>query len=608
MDRNQVIGLSLLVVLLTVYMYFNTSQQKKLEAEKNARIEAQRDSLAQLDTLHNDLSDTALAVQSSIDTQSGSVINDTSASAQIVSIANDNLQIDFNTKGASPIKANLLKYKTFYGDSLILFDGPQNHLSFLLPLANKTVSTQDVIFTPSIRENSIVFTASAEGTPVQISYSLRPDQYLMDMELRIDGQLVNKPIYADWQNTILPSEQDLKNERNTSHFYYREKESKDVDYYTMKEEVEEEYDEVMDWISIKPAFFNNTLIAEQGIKELKAKSNYKKEDSSLVAQTSIEFALAQTPDNVYKMQMLIGPNSYDSLKTYQLGLEKIIPMGRGIFEFVKYINRGLILPVFEFLSKFIRNYGVIIMILTLFIRLLLSFFTYRSYLSQAKMQALKPELDELKEKHKGDQQKLSAEQMKLYQQAGVNPLGGCLPSLLQLPFLIAMYSFFPSALELRQKAFLWCKDLSSYDSILSWDAHIPLLSTFYGNHISLFTVLLTVSSLLLAIYSSSMTADNNNPALKYLPYVMPVMFLGFFNNMAAGLTFYYFFSNLISLTQQYVIKNYVINPDKIRAQIEENKSKPKAKSGFAERLAQMQEQNTERKKKMEQMRQQQKKK
>ena len=263
----------------------------------------------------------------------------------------------------------------------------------------------------------------------------------------------------------------------------------------------------------------------------------------------------------------------------------MVPLGFGIMAFVKYINKWLIIPIFNILSQFISNYGIIIMLMTIIIRLLLSFFTYKSYLSAAKMRVLKPELDELRAKIGDDQQKMGMEQMKLYRTAGVNPLGGCLPTLFQLPILFAMYYFFPTSIELRQESFLWANDLSTYDSVLDLPFNIP----FYGAHVSLFTLLMTASSLFLALYNRNMTAqDPNNPMLKWMPYIFPFLLIGVFNKMAAALTFYYFFSNMISIAQQFIIQKYVINEASIHKQIQENRNKPATPSKWAQKLEEMQ--------------------
>jgi YidC/Oxa1 family membrane protein insertase len=266
-------------------------------------------------------------------------------------------------------------------------------------------------------------------------------------------------------------------------------------------------------------------------------------------------------------------------------MDEMVPLGFGIMAFVKYINRWVIIPIFYFLSSFVSNYAVIIMLMTLLIRLFLSFFTYKSYLSSAKMRVLKPELDELRAKIGDDQQKFGMEQMKLYRSAGVNPLGGCLPMLFQLPILLSIYYIFPSFIEFRQKSFLWADDLSTYDSIFNFGFEIP----FYGDHISLFTLLMTASSLFLALYNRNMTPqDPNNPMLKYMPYIFPIILMGVFNKMAAALTFYYTFSNLLSIAQQFIIQKYFIDEKAIHKQLQENKTKPPTQSKWAQKLEEMQ--------------------
>ena len=287
-------------------------------------------------------------------------------------------------------------------------------------------------------------------------------------------------------------------------------------------------------------------------------------------------------------QIYYGPNEFSILKTYGYGMQNVINLGQGMYAFVKYINRFIIIPVFDLIKKSGVSLGLAIALLTIVIRLLTSPLVYTSYLSGAKMKALRPELDVLKAKYKDDQQAFSMEQMKLFRTAGVNPLGGCIPALLQIPIFFSLYSFFNANIDLRGQSFWWAKDLSTYDSILNF-GHIPLISSVYGSHVSLFTLLAVATSLLISIYSMSMTPDQNNPMLKYMPYIFPFFLLGIFNGLPAALTWYYTVSNVITLILQYVIQHYIINHDKILAQIEENKKKPKSKSKWQERLEQMQE-------------------
>ena len=266
-------------------------------------------------------------------------------------------------------------------------------------------------------------------------------------------------------------------------------------------------------------------------------------------------------------------------------MEDLVNLGQGVYAFVKYLNRWVVLPVFGVFTKWFMNYGLAIMFLTIFIRVLTSPLVYSSYVSGAKMRALKPELDALKAKFGGDQQAFSMEQMKLYRIAGVNPLGGCIPALLQIPIFFSLYSFFNSNISLRGVPFLWSHDLSAYDAVLTWSFNIPGL----GNHLSMFTVLAVVTSFLTSLYSMSNTPDQGNPAMKYMPYIFPIMLLGLFNGLPSALTWYYTVSNVITLILQFVIMRFIINHDKILAEIEANKKKPKSKSKWQERFEQMQE-------------------
>jgi YidC/Oxa1 family membrane protein insertase len=292
------------------------------------------------------------------------------------------------------------------------------------------------------------------------------------------------------------------------------------------------------------------------------------------------------------LQLYYGPSDYNVLKAYDNKMENIVPYGNGIFSFVKYINRYFLLPVFNFLKGNVASMGIVILLLTLFIRLLTSPILYKSYLSGAKMKVLKPEVDLLKAKHTDksgtlDQQAFSMEQMKLWKSAGVSPLGGCLPALLQIPIFMSLYYFFQSNIALRGQSFLWAKDLAAYDSIYN----LPFDMPFYGDHVSLFTLTATATSLLISIYSMSNMQDNSNPVMKYMPYIFPVLLLGVFNKLPSALTWYYTVSNSITLILQIVIQKYIINHEKILAQIEENKKRPVKQSKLQQKMQEMQEAN-----------------
>jgi len=589
MDRNSVIGFGLLVLLLIGYIVYNQQSQTKYLEQKKA------DSIAYAKAHPKPVVDSAALL-----TTAGSVadsVNDSVHNAlpaayrgqsQMVTLENKNIVLQFDTKGAHPVSANLKEYTTYDKKPLYLFKGKENELSAVLPINNGAVATGDLYFTPTETtapngDKVLDFVADlGAGKQVHMKYTLPAEGYMLQANIGLVGMSA-KSLPLTWQTQALHTEKDVTNERMNSQVYYHLK-NDDHDYYTISNKEKFEVDEKAHWLGLRVQYFATALIADDGFNQIKVSSTTQLEDKNIVAlnNNTIDLPLNANQAN---LKWYIGPNHYKTLRSYKIGLDEMVPLGYGIMAFVKYINKWLIIPIFNVLSTFISNYGVIIMLMTIIIRLILSFFTYKSYLSAAKMRVLKPELDELRAKYGDDQQKFGMEQMKLYRTAGVNPLGGCLPTLFQLPILFAMYYFFPTSIELRQEKFLWANDLSTYDSI----ANLPFNIPFYGDHVSLFTLLMTASSLFLALYNRNMTAqDPNNPMMKWMPYIFPFLLIGVFNKMAAALTFYYFFSNMISIAQQFIIQKYIINEKAIHAQIQENKNKPATPSKWTQRLEQMQ--------------------
>jgi YidC/Oxa1 family membrane protein insertase len=589
MDRNQIIGFSLLAALLIAYVFYNSSEQRKFEAKKKADSTA----LAKAHPLPV-IDSSKLANINATDTLNDSLQKSLPAAyhgqAETVTLENSKLTLQFSTKGGYPTTALIKDYKTYDQKPLYLFNGDGNKLSLVLPINNGSVATSDLYFTSQKTAGAdgaqnLVFTADLEGgKQVMITYSLPKDDYMMQCRIQTVGMpATNMPLH--WETTTLHTEKDITNERTNSQVYYRFMNG-DHDYFTVTQDKKEELEQKTNWVGFRTHFFNSTIIANNGFTNADINTTTKLEGNH-VAHNKTVFTIAANPGNqqATDLKWYIGPNHYSTLKSYHLDLENMVPLGYGIMSFVKYINKWLIIPIFNVLSRFIGNYGVIIMLMTIIIRLILSFFTYKSYLSAAKMRVLKPEIDALRAKYADDQQKFGMEQMKLFRTAGVNPLGGCLPTLFQMPILFAMYYFFPSSIELRQEHFLWANDLSTYDSI----AKLPFTIPFYGDHVSLFTLLMTASSFFLALYNRNMTAqDPNNPMMKWMPFVFPFLLIGVFNKMAAALTFYYFFSNMISITQQFIIQKYIINEKKIHAQIQENKNKPVQQSKWQQRLEDIQ--------------------
>ena len=603
MDRNQVTGFALLALLLVGYLFYNQHEQKVFLAQKQA------DSIAFAKAHPRAKVDSNLAVTKSADTTTAD--SATAAlwrtqpalhgQAQIVTLENKKLQLQFSTKGGYPTAAHLKNYKTYDQKPLYLFNGAGNYLSATLPFDNGR-ATADLYFTPVTRDEpngdkTIDFTADlGTGKKVDIIYTLPADDYMMSCKIVLTGLSAGSmPLPVKWQTIGLKTEKDIVAQRGggTLQVYFGDKNS-NYDYFTIKTAEETKHADIAtNWIGFRKQYFSTVLVDDDGFSKMDI--SYKTtEDTTSVAQTTASLQLplkGGSNEQSASLRWYIGPNDYHTLQSYKIGLDNMVPLGYGIMAFVKYINKFALIPIFYFLASFISNYAIIIMLMTIFIRLILSFFTYKSYLSSAKMRVLKPELDELRAKIGDDQQKFSMEQMKLYRSAGVNPLGGCLPMVFQLPILLSMYYMFPSFIEFRQQKFLWATDLSTYDSIFNFGFSIP----FYGDHVSLFTLLMTASSLFLAVYNRNMTPqDPNNPMMKYMPYVFPVILMGVFNKMAAALTFYYTFSNLLSIAQQFIIQKYFINEKAIHAQLQENKNKPATPSKWSQRLEEMQKLQAER--------------
>jgi YidC/Oxa1 family membrane protein insertase len=392
----------------------------------------------------------------------------------------------------------------------------------------------------------------------------------------------------NWGIYIPHQEKGAKNENNYTNLQFKHFQDEDESFSASKQEEKKDIPTKLKWIAYKQQFFSSVIIAGESFSNASMQSDmmpvsdsskYLKHYSSVIA-----INYENKPNYSVPMSFYFGPNHYLTLKKYNLDLERLIFLGRSI---IRWINQFVIIPIFNWLNGFVLNYGIIILILTIIIKLALFPLTFKSYQSQAKMRVLKPQVDEINAKipkEKAMERQQAA--MALYKKAGVNPLGGCLPMLLQFPFLIAMFRFFPTSIELRQQGFLWANDLSTYDSIYSWSVQVPFLSSFYGNHISLFTILMTATTIISMKMTQSSATDNQIPGMKTMMYIMPVMFMFFLNNFSAGLTYYYFLANVITIGQNELFKR-MIDEQKLLKQIHANKAKVVKKSGFQARLEKM---------------------
>jgi len=595
MDRNTVIGFVLLGVLLFAYLYLSTKNQHELAVQKAmvedsiSRVKAREAAAARLrDT-------SSKTVQLTADTAgSKSAINGVE---KTLTVENELLRIEFSNKGGQPVAVELKKFKKYDSTPVMLVDPASgNRFSYNVLLdKNQAQPVADLYF----REGQVVKNADGSqtvsfslptngGASLVHQFTIRPNDYRIDWNVVMTnpGQLFsNSSLNLSWRADLNRTQRTVTEESRFLSVCYSE--GNEFDFISRL--TDKTFDRPVQWLSISQQFFNTTLMAgPDGFTSGNVHVIKETADSSRTLahlDASLQAKVPAAANVTMPFQLYYGPNDFSILEKQAPGMTKIIDLGRGMYSFVRPINVYVIMPVFGFFKSHIASFGIAILLLTLFIRLITSPLVYSSYLSGAKMKALRPEIEAMKKRVGDDQQQAGMEQMKLFREAGVNPLGGCIPALLQIPIFFALYSFFSSNIGLRGEHFLWSHDLSSYDSILHFGFSIP----GYGDHVSLFALMAVVTSFLISLYGMSMTPDQSNPAMKYMPYIMPVMLLLFFNRLASALTWYYTVSNVITLALQFVIQNYIIDHGKILAKLQENRSKPKTKTKWQERLEQMQE-------------------
>jgi len=632
MNKNTIIGILLIFGLMIGYTMLMSPSKEELAAQKRAQ-----DSIAALRIIPNEkvesegqkvetLSrDSVTPVVNSVssDSVAKAMLNDQLGAFAVSGkgvdqdflVESDLLKLTISSKGGRISQVELKEYKTFEGKPLILFgpDSSEFSLSFFSDV--RQVSTGNLFFQPawpdkrfegknelkisgsdSVQFAMRLYPGSSDSivnpdSYIEYLYTVRGDNYMIGYEVNFVGienyiAANTKEMNITW-NTRLPRlEKSLENEKlnTTIHFQHIDKE---VDYLNERKDDQQSINTRVKWVSYKQQFFSTTLIAGDMFLSaaMKKTSEPEKELNYLeMMETTLALPFNPATDKQLDMSFYFGPNKYNILRKYHLDLERQIPLGWSFF-LMQWINRFAVLPVFNFLEGYNLNYGIIILILTILLKIILSPIAYKTYLSSAKMRLLKPEIDEIGSKFpkKEDAMKKQQATMALYKKAGVNPMSGCVPMLLQFPILLAMFRFFPASIELRQEAFLWADDLSSYDSVLD----LPFTIPFYGDHVSLFTLLMTISTIIYTkINNDMMSTGNQMPGMKTMMYLMPIMFLGFFNSYSSGLSYYYLLANLLTFAQMFLIRRFV-NEDKLHAQIQENKKKPVKKSTFQKKLEDM---------------------
>lgn len=524
---------------------------------------------------------------------------------QTVKLENSVLSLDLSNKGGFLSRAELKEYQAYDSSNVVLFDATTSNFNMTLLTNNQRLETRDLYFTPEVEGDTAVVMALnlGENARFAIRYTLMPDSYIVKMDIEQSNMANIIPsstsaIDIHWYQKMKRNEKGRTFEERNSAIYYKYAGGDVEDLSAMETESEEAGSRVK-WVAFKNQFFSSAIIARDNFTGAKFSSVDLKETSQtaflkdMTADMAIEYSSADA--NPASFDIFLGPNLYPLLSDYDdtlnadedLELTKLIPLGWALF---RWINTLIIIPVFTFLGGFMSNYGLIILLLTIFIKIILFPFTYKSYMSQAKMRLLAPEIKEINDKYPGQENAMVRQQktMELYSKAGASPFSGCLPMLLQMPILIAMFTFFPSCIELRGEAFLWAKDLSAPDAIFSWETHIPIISSIFGNHVSLFCLLMTATNILYTyINMQNQPQQSSMPGMKWMMYLMPVMFLFFFNDYASGLSYYYFLSLLITIVQTYAFR-FIIDEDKVKAQMKANAKKPRKKSGFMARLEEAQ--------------------
>lgn len=610
-DRNTIIGFVVMAVLFVGYFFYNSKEQQAFQRKKAYDDSVALARMPRVDSVALRQEVARLDSQNRVQAAGGFQAAATGRE-ELLEVNTDLVKVVFTNKGGQPKYVELKKFQGPDSSNVRLAGSEFDKINYVIRTANN--STADVagfyfgggqVVKNGDGSQTVKYQLQgADGSAIVHQFVVRPGNYMIDMNIGLNGVArltQNNSLNLQWQNQAAQLQRDLDYERQQSSINYSV--DGDADFETISGSSKEEFEKPINWIGVKQQFFNTTLVAKNsfasGSVEWTAPASDSKNKTIVLATANVKVALPASANATIPLGLYYGPTDYKILKKYGNDMEDMVNLGSGMFAFVKYLNRWVVIPLFDFFRNFTANYGIVILLLTLAIRLLISPITYSSYLSGAKMKALRPEIENLRKKNGDDQQAMSMDQMKLFREAGVNPLGGCIPGLLQLPIFFALYSFFNSNVALRGEEFLWAKDLSQYDSVLNLPFSIP----FYGDHVSLFTITAVITSFAISLYSMSMTPDQSNPMMKWMPYFFPFILLFVFNKLPAGLTWYYTVSNIITLVLQFVIQNYIINHDKILAKIEDNRRKPKTKSKWQERIDAMQEQQ----KKVQQMQQRTKK-
>ncbi len=625
MDRNTVVGLVVIFIILIGFSYINRPSQEQMEEARRKRdsialVEAREDKLQeelqrenqQKDIENVENAEDAEPILNNNDDSgepTGTFSQAKNGEKELVTLENDLLKINVSTLGGSVYSVEVKDYETYSGDPLILYANDSNVFGLQFWGENKNVETHKLFFEPDRQESNIrvkpgdnpqtlrMRLSAGEDSYIDYVYTIHPESYMIDFGIELNNMndiISGRPGSIDllW-DVILPQlEKNGEKESEYTTIAYQLSNGDFEELSSRSDEASEDVTTRINWIGYKQQFFSTFLVHEENFLNAKFNSNIVedgKHTRSFSSRIAVPYSGEETES--HDMKMYFGPNHFNTLKEYDYSFEEVVPLGSWI---IKWINQYVIIFVFDLLNKFINSYGLIILLLTILIKIVLFPLTYKSYLSQAKMRVLKPQIDEIGKKYpkKEDAMKKQQAVMGLYKKVGVSPLGGCLPMLIQFPILIAMFRFFPASFELRQESFLWAEDLSTYDSILD----LPFTIPYYGDHVSLFTLLMA-GALFLTSKTSTAQMDTNAqmPGMKYMMlYMMPLMLLFFFNSYSAGLSYYYFLSNIITFGQTMLIRK-TVDDEAILKKLTENAKKPQTKSKFQAKIEEMAKQKQQQK-------------
>lgn len=602
-DVKSIIGFVLIFGILIFMFYQNQPTPKELEAQKAKQEQVEAQNKAAEAVKETPVSEPSINLQDSTSVAGyknamGAFGFNAPTEATTI-LENDLVVLKVSNKGGQIVEAKMKEFVTY--DSIPVYLVKDGNSSFDITFKtndNRSLNTKDLYFEPTMTKNGDiqVLSMKAKVSPTQFleyRYEMKPNDYLVDFMVRSQGLngIINPSggINLEWKLKGIRHSKSIQYENRYTRLTYNHEDGK-ISKLSESSDDEEAEDTDIKWLSYRQHFFSSILATKTPFKTAQLKSVNLVEEESKTAGFTKEYSSVaplelEGGELSYTMDWYYGPTDVKVLSKYtELGLEDSIPFGWGIFG---WINRYIFTPTYTFLSSFLP-FGIAIVVMTILVRLLMSPVTYKSYLSQARMKVLKPEITELNEKYKDNAMKKQQETMKLYGKAGVSPMSGCLPAVVQLPIFYALFMFFPTSFALRQKSFLWADDLSSYDTI----AQLPFNIPFYGDHVSLFPILASVAIFFYMMMTTgqNMPTQPGMPNMKFIMYLSPLLMLFFFNSYASGLSLYYFVSNLITIFIMLAIKKFIIDEDRIHAQIQENKKKPKKEGKFQKKMREMMEQ------------------